>query len=365
MKLKAAIIGFGRMGRFYLKEFQKSPHYDLKYICDIDPDCLTLASNLSPESLVTPDDSVIFADPEVDVVVLSAYADGRLDRIKQCVAAKKHIIAEKPLSDTIENEWDSVYLTELSSVYSTVNLYLRNAWYHREMKQFIESGEIGELAIVRICHMTPGLAPGEGHEAEGPCFHDCGMHYVDIARWYANSDYATWHSQGIRMWSYKDPWWLQCHGTFQNGVVFDITQGFVYGQMAKDQTHNSYVDIIGTKGICRMTHDFHTATVDLRGVTRTEHIEKDFGGKNIDLLIEEMAQSILTGRRDAMMPQFRDAAVASEYAWKFLNDTYEHALPSIGTNQELEEIRQRRATMTNGYGLLPRNQKNKGAENER
>ena len=35
------------------------------------------------------------------------------------------------------------------------------------MKQFIDEGEI-ELAILRICHMTPGLAPGEGHEYEGP-----------------------------------------------------------------------------------------------------------------------------------------------------------------------------------------------------
>lgn len=32
-----------------------------------------------------------------------------------------------------------------------------------------------------------------------------------------------------------------------------ITQGFVYGQLSKDQTHNSYVDIIGTKGVVRMT----------------------------------------------------------------------------------------------------------------
>ena len=50
------------------------------------------------------------------------------------------------------------------------------------MKEYIEQGEIGELAIIRICHMTPGLAPGEGHEYEGPAFHDCGMHYVDITR---------------------------------------------------------------------------------------------------------------------------------------------------------------------------------------
>ena len=122
---------------------------------------------------------------------------------------------------------------------SSVYLYLRNSWYHNTIKEFISSGEIGELAIIRVCHMTPGLAPGEGHEYEGPAFHDCGMHYVDIARWYAESEFKTWNAQAVRMWNYKDPWWLQCHGTFENGVVFDITQGHVYGQLSAKQTHNS------------------------------------------------------------------------------------------------------------------------------
>ena len=107
---------------------------------------------------------------------------------------------------------------------AAVNLYLRNSWYHQAMKQFIDEGEIGELAILRICHMTPGLAPGEGHEYEGPAYHDCGMHYIDIARWYTDSEYKTWHAQGMRMWDYKDPWWVQCHGTFENGIAFDVTQ---------------------------------------------------------------------------------------------------------------------------------------------
>lgn len=112
--------------------------------------------------------------------------------------------------------------------------------------------------------------------------------------------------RAVNMWSYKDPWWVQCHGTFQNGVVFDITQGFVYGQLSKDQTHNSYVDIIGTKGIARMTHDFKTAVVDLRGVTQTHHIEKPFGGKNIDVLCDLFADSIETGIRN---PQLRSYAI--------------------------------------------------------
>ena len=260
--LKVAIIGFGRMGQMYCKEMQYSGEWDILYICDTNPDAREKARNIVPASTrIVSDEDILFNDPQVEVVGLFTLANSRKEQIEKAVRTHKHIIAEKPIADTQEKEIEAVNLTEHADIFSTVNLYLRNAWYHQAMKQFIQEGEIGELAILRICHMTPGLTPGEGHEHEGPAFHDCGMHYVDIARWYAESNYKTWNAQGIRMWDYKDPWWIQCHGTFHNGVVFDITQGFVYGQLSKDQTHNAYTDIIGTKGIVRMTHDFKTATV--------------------------------------------------------------------------------------------------------
>jgi len=350
--IKVGIIGFGRMGRFYLKEMLKSPEWEVVYICDVFEGSRELARKLAPNAKVVDDENIVFNDPTVQVVTLTALADSRKSQIEKAIKHGKHIISEKPIADKPENEWAVVKMAEESNVLTTVNLYLRNSWYHHTMKQFIKEGEIGELAIIRICHMTPGLAPGEGHEAEGPAFHDCGMHYVDITRWYAESEYKTWNAQGIRMWDYKDPWWLQAHGTFENGIVFDITQGFVYGQLSKDQTHNSYIDLIGTKGIVRMSHDFHTAVVELRGVTRTERVERPFGSKNIDKLCEEMAKSIRAGKPSINLPQFRDSAIASETAWKMLEDSRTHDLPSIGDEQTLIDIRYRRAHMTNGYGLL-------------
>ena len=264
-KIRIGIIGLGRMGRFYLNEMKKSNRWDILYICDIDPRSRELAQQLSPESIIVSDEQVVFEDPRVQAVGLFTLANLRARQIRKALQYGKHILSEKPIADTIEDEQEMVRLTEASDRICTVNLYLRNSWYHHQIKNFIQSGELGELAIIRICHMTPGLVPGEGHEHEGPAFHDCGMHYVDIARWYAESEYATWHAQAVKMWNYQEPWWLQCHGTFQNGITFDITQGFVYGQLAKDQTHNSYIDIIGTKGIARMTHDFKTAVVELLG----------------------------------------------------------------------------------------------------
>lgn len=334
MKIKVAIIGFGRMGQMYCKEMQYSGEWDILYICDTNPDAREKARNIVPASTrIVSDEDILFNDPQVEVVGLFTLANSRKEQIEKAVRTHKHIIAEKPISDTQEKEIEAVNLTEHADIFSTVNLYLRNAWYHQAMKQFIQEGEIGELAILRICHMTPGLAPGEGHEHEGPAFHDCGMHYVDIARWYAESDYKTWNAQGIRMWDYKDPWWIQCHGTFHNGVVFDITQGFVYGQLSKDQTHNAYTDIIGTKGIVRMTHDFKTATVELHGVNRTLCLQQPFGGKNLDKLCKQMAASIRSGIRDNSLPSLRDSIEASHYAWSFLEDARHNCLPSIGNLQ--------------------------------
>ena len=353
MKIKVAIIGFGRMGQMYCKEMQYSGEWDILYICDTNPDAREKARNIVTASTrIVSDEDILFNDPQVEVVGLFTLANSRKEQIGKAVRTHKHIIAEKPIADTQEKELEAVNLTEHADIFSTVNLYLRNAWYHQAMKQFIQEGEIGELAILRICHMTPGLAPGEGHEHEGPAFHDCGMHYVDIARWYAESNYKTWNAQGIRMWDYKDPWWIQCHGTFHNGVVFDITQGFVYGQLSKDQTHNAYTDIIGTKGIVRMTHDFKTATVELHGVNRTLCLQQPFGGKNLDKLCKQMAASIRSGIRDNRLPSLRDSIEASHYAWSFLEDARHNCLPSIGNLQTLEEIRERRKHMKNGYGLL-------------
>ncbi|MCP9611686.1 Gfo/Idh/MocA family protein [Coprobacter tertius] len=354
--IKIGLIGFGRMGRYHLEEMQKSGKWNIAYICDTNPKSRELAHKLSPESKVIENEQEIFDDKTVQVVGLFALADSRKEQIEKAMRSGKHVISEKPIADSIDREWEAVRIAESTSLFSTVNLYLRNSWYHKLIREYIKQGEIGELAILRICHLTPGLAPGEGHEYEGPSFHDCGMHYVDIARWYAGCDFKTWNAQAVRMWSYKDPWWLQCHGTFENGVVFDITQGHVYGQLSKNQTHNSYVDIIGTEGIVRMTHDFKTAVVELHGVNQTVREERPFGGKNIDVLCDLFAQSIETGVRHPDLPTLRDSAVASQYAWDFLENAKKNDMPAIGELQTLEKILHRRRTMKNGYGLLQQTQ---------
>ncbi len=349
-KLNIGIIGFGRMGRKFCVELLKNPLWEVVAICDVDPESLKVARTMVPGAVVTDDEGEIWDDPNIDVVGLFALADSRAGQIRKGIEKGKHLLVEKPLAATIEEEWEIVRLVEASDVRVGVNLFNRLAWYHDVIREFIDQGEIGELAIVRLGHMTPGHMPQEGHGPEGPPFHDCGMHYVDVARMYAGCEYAAFHAQGIRMWSHTDPWWVQAHGTFENGVVFDITQGFVYGHQAEKQTHNCYVDVIGTKGIARMSHDFVNATVELHGVSRTETITREFGDKKIDVLVDVFARSVLAGR-NLGYPRVRDSVVASEMAWKMLDDAVANGAPCRGRVEDMDEIMARRRTMTNGYGL--------------
>jgi len=349
-RLRAGILGYGRMGRGFVAAMQESDLWDVAAVYDIKTQARQLARRHVPNAKIYDHPDAIFADPSIQAVGLFTLADARPQQIRQALASRKHVLAEKPIAADIATEWQLVREIEASDLFVAVNLFNRNAWYHKDIQQFIAKGEIGDLAVIRICHMTPGHMPLEGHDPEGPPFHDCGMHYVDVARWYAQSEYQVWHAQGLRMWGYKDPWWVQAHGTFANGVVFDITQGFIYGHLAKEQPHNCYLDAIGTKGVGRMRHDFAQATVDLYGIHNTLSKTGAFNDKKLDVMVDVFARSILAGK-NLGFPQARDSVIASEVSWAMLNDAIAHVPPVRGTPEEMQQILEHRRKMVNGFGL--------------
>jgi predicted dehydrogenase len=349
-KLRAGILGYGRMGRRFVAAMQASGLWDIAAIHDVCPEARQLAREHVPDSAILETSDALFTDPTIDVVGLFTLADARPQQLRLALANHKHVLAEKPIGADVATEWQLVSEIEGSDCLVAVNLFNRNAWYHKDVQQYIADGEIGDLAVIRICHMTPGLMPLEGHGPEGPPFHDCGMHYVDVARWYAQNEYDSWHAQGLRIWGYKDPWWVQAHGTFANGVVFDITQGFVYGHLSQQQPHNCYVDAIGTQGVARIRHNFCEATVELFGVHRTITKTAAFNDKKLDVLVDVFARSVMDGK-NLGFPQVRDSVIASEISWAMLDDAMKNVPPVRGTPKEMRCILEHRRHLVNGFSL--------------
>lgn len=190
----------------------------------------------------------------------------------------------------------------------------------------------------RLCYRDRG-----GHDPEVPPFHDCGMHYVDVARWLRASACGA-----------TDPGWVQVHGTFANGVVFDITQGFIYGHLSKEQPHNCYLGAIGTKGCSAYRHDFSGATVERYSVHQTWQKTAPFKDKKLDLMVDVFARLILAGKNLGFQ-QARDSGVASEVSWTVLNDAIANVPPVRGTHEEMQQMLQHRRKMVKGFGLPVKN----------
>jgi predicted dehydrogenase len=334
---RIGIVGLGHMGQRYFDVLRQSAHWQLEWVCDRNQERLRWAKNHLPSLRTSTSAEELIGDPALDVVGIFTLADIRPDLMRQALAAGKHIIAEKPLAATLSEEWQLLEQIEASDRLVTVNMFNRSAWYHTAIQRFIAQSEIGDLAIIRISHQTPGLMPTEGHGPEGPPFHDCGMHYVDVARWYAGSEYDRWHAQGLRMWGWPEPWWVTAHGCFQNGVVFEITQSFTYGQMAIDKIENCGLEAIGTLGVARMSHDFHDVTIEYHGVQTTERQVGAYGGKKLDVLCESFAQSLDAGR-NLGVPLPRDSVIASQVAQDMLDFATEHSPPIVGTPQQMRRI---------------------------
>jgi predicted dehydrogenase len=333
LALRVGVVGLGRMGRRHLLALAASPRWQLVWACDRDPEQLAWAREQVPDLRVGADAEALIGARKVDAVGLYTLADARPGLIRTALATGAHVLAEKPLAATPSEEQEVLAAVEASDRLVAVNLFNRNAWYHRTMIDFVRRGEIGRPLSVDVAHLTPDLLPTEGHLPEGPPFQDCGMHYVDLARWYADSEYAGWHAQGLRLWAWPDPWWVDVHGGFANGMIFHLAQTFAYGQQAAQVTARSSVEVVGTAGVARMRHDFAEVVVELHGRSSAETKRGAYTGKNLDVFVDTFADSIAAGR-NLGFPTARDSVLASGTAQQMLDEATADA-PVIGGQDDL------------------------------
>lgn len=118
-------------------------------------------------------------------------------------------------------------------------------------------------------------------------------------------------------------------------MVFSIVQGFVFGHEARDRTYCCGLEIIGTRGVVKMEHDFDTVQVHLHGHSRTEHPTGPYVGKKLDVMAHRLAASIRA--EEVTLPSARDSVIASRISWKMLEDAKKD-LSIFGDAKDLDRI---------------------------
>lgn len=126
----------------------------------------------------------LVADPAVEIVEISVPPQFQLDIVRQCAAAGKHLLCQKPLADTLPHAAEIVRLAKEAGVKLAVNQQLRWGQGIRAARTLIEKGWIGQPtdASIQVSVNTPWdmwgwLAASPRLEIQ---YHS--IHYIDAMR---------------------------------------------------------------------------------------------------------------------------------------------------------------------------------------
>jgi predicted dehydrogenase len=103
-KLRAGILGYGRTGREFVAAMRRNELWDVAAEYDICGRARQLARQQIPSAAIHDTPDAIFGDASIDAVGLFTLADARPQQIRQALAHRKHVLAEKPIGHDMPKE---------------------------------------------------------------------------------------------------------------------------------------------------------------------------------------------------------------------------------------------------------------------
>ena len=177
MKLRAAIVGCGRIGAdinppgvgssrlgSHAGAYAASARVELVAACDPDPSRRAEAQRRWGIPNVYASVTDMLAAEPLDIVSVTAPSEGRADLLRQLVDSGRvrAVLAEKPLASSVEEAADLSARAGRAGVIGAVNYVRRYAHGYREVAADLRAGGIGDIQTVRGIY-TKGVLNNGGH----------------------------------------------------------------------------------------------------------------------------------------------------------------------------------------------------------
>jgi predicted dehydrogenase len=147
MTVNVALVGLGYWGPNLARNIAILDGARLHTLCDAQ-DRLERHGRQYPGTRTTTDFETVLADDEVDAIVLATPVVSHFELAKRAMEAGKHVMVEKPLARTSAECIELVELADRAGLTLMVgHVFLYNAAVRR-MKDYIDSGELGDVHYV-------------------------------------------------------------------------------------------------------------------------------------------------------------------------------------------------------------------------
>ncbi|MFD4603404.1 Gfo/Idh/MocA family oxidoreductase [Streptomyces sp. NPDC058464] len=157
--LSVGLIGTGRMGSFHAETLaRRLPGVRLGALADPVPGAArALADRLGCATAYT-DTADLFADPDIDAVVIATPARTHADLVEAAAKAGKAVYCEKPMAVTLADADRAVEAARVAGVPLQVGFNRRYDAGFRAAHDRIRAGDIGTPQLLRSLTRDPGLA---------------------------------------------------------------------------------------------------------------------------------------------------------------------------------------------------------------
>ena len=193
-KLRIGLIGSGFMGKAHAfgyttatRVFDLPFDLELRTIADISDEAATKAAVALGFSRATSDWRSLVADPDIDVVNITAPNALHKEMALAAIAAGKHVYCEKPLAPLAADAREMAGAAEAAAVRTQVGFnYLCNPMLGLA-REMIRAGEIGEIRSYRGVHAEDYMADADGpftfrhDKGGGGALADIGSHALATA----------------------------------------------------------------------------------------------------------------------------------------------------------------------------------------
>ncbi len=211
-RVKAALIGAGRMAQTHARALRAVPELELTAICDQVPEnaaCLADPLGVAVKTLAD-----TLADPELDAVIITSPTPTHAALIQRAAEAGKHIFVEKPLTATLAEAENATQVIREAGVQGQVGFQRRFDPAYVEAKRALTAGELGEVMSFRGVSRDPSPPPLAFLRTSGGLMLDLGVHDLDTMR-FLIGEVAEVHATG----SVQKMSELAEHGLFDSAVA--------------------------------------------------------------------------------------------------------------------------------------------------
>jgi myo-inositol 2-dehydrogenase/D-chiro-inositol 1-dehydrogenase len=192
--MNLAIIGAGRIAHVHAAAAGRDPRIALHYVSDIRPEAAEELATAHGAASVDVD--TIFADEQIDAVLIASSTATHADFLERAVKAGKSVLCEKPIALDLERTRAAVEVVNSHSATCALGFQRRRDPQFEALKQALDAGRIGRLETLMLISRDPAPPPIDYGKESGGLFFDMMIHDFDVARWLFDEPIASVYASG-------------------------------------------------------------------------------------------------------------------------------------------------------------------------